>query len=181
MGRGVWSCAGMLAAALTCAGVTASVAQTAGPAAEQVAAWTDAHVARRVAAGEAPGAVVAVVYNGAVILQKGYGFADSARTVPMDPERTRVRVGAVSHLATAATALAAAEAGTVRLQQDIHPLWERNGFIVWYKRLEQHRFHWPWTGEAVITLGGQQLNWLLDGYDVWRMKPHEVLHFSVFS
>ncbi len=130
MGRGVWSCAGMLAAALTCAGVTASVAQTAGPAAEQVAAWTDAHVARRVAAGEAPGAVVAVVYNGAVILQKGYGFADGARTVPMDPERTRVRVGAVSHLATAATALAAAEAGTVRLQQDIHPLWERNGFSI---------------------------------------------------
>jgi transposase len=60
-------------------------------------------------------------------------------------------------------------------------VWERNGFIVWYKRLEQHRFHWPRTGEAVITLSGQQLNWLLDGYDVWRMRPHEVLHFSVFS
>ena len=28
---------------------------------------------------------------------------------------------------------------------------------------------------------GEQLNWLLDGYDVWRMKPHEALHFSVFS
>ena len=60
-------------------------------------------------------------------------------------------------------------------------VWERNGFVVWYKRLEQHRFHWPRTGEAVITLGGQQLNWLLDGYDVWRMRAHEVLHFSVFS
>lgn len=60
-------------------------------------------------------------------------------------------------------------------------VWERNGFIVWYKRLEQQRFHWPRTGEAVITLSGQQLNWLLDGYDVWRMKAHEVLHFSVFS
>ena len=22
-------------------------------------------------------------------------------------------------------------------------VWERNGFIVWYKRLERHRFHWP--------------------------------------
>jgi len=31
----------------------------------------------------------------------------------------------------------------------------------------------------VLTLSGEQLNWLLDGYDVWRMKPHEVLHFSV--
>lgn len=59
-------------------------------------------------------------------------------------------------------------------------VWERNGFIVWYKRLEQHRFHWPKRAEeAVLTLSGEQLNWLLDGYDVWRMKPHEVLHFSV--
>jgi transposase len=61
-------------------------------------------------------------------------------------------------------------------------VWERNGFIVWYKRLEKEKFHWPRsTDEDVITLGGEQLNWLLDGYDVWRMKPHEVLHFSVFS
>lgn len=57
--------------------------------------------------------------------------------------------------------------------------WERNGFVIWYKRLEQHRFHWPRCAEAdVITLTGEQLNWLLDGYDVWRMKPHEVLNFS---
>jgi transposase len=60
-------------------------------------------------------------------------------------------------------------------------VWERNGFIVWYKRLERDRFHWPRSGEAVLTLSGQQLNWLLDGYDVWRMRPHEVLHFSVLS
>jgi transposase len=61
-------------------------------------------------------------------------------------------------------------------------LWERNGFIIWYKRLERDKFHWPRRAdEAVVTLSGEQLNWLLDGYDVWRMKPHEVLHFSVFS
>ena len=61
-------------------------------------------------------------------------------------------------------------------------MWERNGFIVWYKRLERDKFHWPrHAEEAVVTLAGEQLNWLLDGYDVWRMKPHEALHFSVFS
>jgi transposase len=61
-------------------------------------------------------------------------------------------------------------------------LWERNGFIVWYKRLERHRFHWPRQAEqSVLSLSVEQLNWLLDGYDVWRMKPHEVLHLSVFS
>jgi transposase len=61
-------------------------------------------------------------------------------------------------------------------------LWERNGFIVWYKRLERHKFHWPrHLQQSVLSLSVEQLNWLLDGYDVWRMKPHEVLHFSVFS
>jgi transposase len=53
-------------------------------------------------------------------------------------------------------------------------VWERNGFVVWYKRLERDKFHWPRrVEEAVVTLS--------DGYDVWRMKPHEALHFSVFS
>jgi transposase len=61
-------------------------------------------------------------------------------------------------------------------------LWERNGFIVWYKRLEQHRFHWPrHLQDNVVTLSVEQLNWLLDGYDVWRMKPHATLHYSVLS
>ena len=60
--------------------------------------------------------------------------------------------------------------------------WERNGFVIWYKRLERHRFHWPrQREETVLTLSGKQLNWLLDGYDVWHMKPHEALHFSVLS
>lgn len=61
-------------------------------------------------------------------------------------------------------------------------LWERNGFILWYKRLEREKFHWPrQCADCVITLSVEQLNLLLDGYDIWRMKPHEALHFSVFS
>jgi hypothetical protein len=29
-----------------------------------------------------------------------------------------------------------------------------------------------------VTLTGEQLNWLLDGYDVWRMKPHKTLDYQ---
>lgn len=61
-------------------------------------------------------------------------------------------------------------------------LWERNGFVVWYKRLERDKFHWPRTlPEHVVTLSCEQLNWLLDGYDVWRMQPHQAVHYSVLS
>lgn len=57
--------------------------------------------------------------------------------------------------------------------------WERNGFCLWYKRLEKHRFHWPrGTDSDVITLDGAQLNWLLDGIDLWSNGPHEELRYS---
>jgi hypothetical protein len=29
----------------------------------------------------------------------------------------------------------------------------------------------------VVTLTGEQLNWLLDGYDVWKMKSHKTLSY----
>ena len=43
-------------------------------------------------------------------------------------------------------------------------LWEKNGFVLWYKRLEKERFKWP-KGHAgqTLTLNGEELNWLLDG------------------
>ena len=61
--------------------------------------------------------------------------------------------------------------------------WERNGFCLWQKRLEEERFHWPHhLGEAQHwTLTGQQLNWLLDGYDLKRLRPHRRLNYATLS
>lgn len=57
--------------------------------------------------------------------------------------------------------------------------WERSGFCLWQKRLEKERFYWPaGGGDDVLTLTGQQLNWLLDGIDISRLQPHERLCFS---
>jgi transposase len=58
--------------------------------------------------------------------------------------------------------------------------WDRNGFIVWYKVIEGgEKFSWPRHLDAEsITLTAEQLRWLLDGYDVWKMKPHQSLQFS---
>ena len=55
-------------------------------------------------------------------------------------------------------------------------LWEPNGFVLYYKRLEQARFHWPKQGTgSTVTLTGQQVNALLDGYNV---EPHPELHYK---
>lgn len=56
--------------------------------------------------------------------------------------------------------------------------WERSGFVVWYKRLEKARFPWPEPGAATLRLTGRELNWLLDGIDLFRIKPHEALSFE---
>jgi transposase len=60
--------------------------------------------------------------------------------------------------------------------------WERNGFILWYKRLEKQRFNWlSATDEAAIIIDGYQLNLLLDGLDIFNNKPHETLSFSTIN
>jgi transposase len=57
-------------------------------------------------------------------------------------------------------------------------VWERSGFVLWTKRLEKQRFAWPKSEDAVLTLSGVGLNMLLDGYDIWRVEPHEALHYE---
>jgi transposase len=58
--------------------------------------------------------------------------------------------------------------------------WDRNGFVVWYKVIEgKERFAWPrHLKDEAVTITAEQLEWLLDGYDVWKMKPHQTLHFA---
>ena len=62
--------------------------------------------------------------------------------------------------------------------------WERNGFCLWQKRLEQDRFIWPKPNAfhhsadtGTISLTVQQLEWLLAGFDLNRMKPHQALSY----
>ena len=61
--------------------------------------------------------------------------------------------------------------------------WNRNGFALWYKVVEgKEKFSWPrrWdTGSA--ELNADQLRWLLEGYDIWKMRPHRTLQFTQIS
>jgi transposase len=56
---------------------------------------------------------------------------------------------------------------------------DRSGFAMWQKRLEKDKFIWPKKfSDEVVQVTTEQLSWLLDGYDVWKMKPHEALSFE---
>jgi transposase len=50
--------------------------------------------------------------------------------------------------------------------------WDRNGFWLLQKRLENARFVWPGKESAVAELTVQQLHWLLDGIDLSAMRGH---------
>lgn len=57
--------------------------------------------------------------------------------------------------------------------------WERNGFVVWYKRLEQQRFQWPRDNDATYhQRTGRDLNQLLDGLNIWSQKSHRSIQFD---
>lgn len=59
--------------------------------------------------------------------------------------------------------------------------WEDNGFVLYYKSLAEEKFRWPHPDEDLVSLTGQQINWLLDGYDIALMTGHKKLHYeSVF-
>ena len=60
--------------------------------------------------------------------------------------------------------------------------WHRNGFCLWQKRLEKEKFAWPGESESVTQeISLQELEWLLEGFDLWQNKPHKTLHYAFVS
>ena len=50
-------------------------------------------------------------------------------------------------------------------------LWEGDGFVLLYKRLEvKGRYRWPRKGSEVRSITWQQLDWLLSGLEIEQPK-----------
>ena len=59
---------------------------------------------------------------------------------------------------------------------------DRSGFCLWQKRLDVDKFPWPKKSlEEIVVISAQQFSWLLEGFDVWKMKPFEEIKFERVS
>lgn len=67
-----------------------------------------------------PNAVISVVADGEVILEKGYGFADIENQLPVDPKQSLFRIGSTSKLFTWTAVMQLVEQGILDLHTDVN-------------------------------------------------------------
>ena len=67
---------------------------------EDADAWLDGYMPYALHSGDIAGAVVAIVKDGKILTERGYGFSDVEKRTPVDPKKTLFRPGSVSKLFT---------------------------------------------------------------------------------
>src|SRR5438094_2992491 len=121
--------------------------------------WLDEYMTREQAEKKTAGAVVVVVKNGEVLLEKGYGFADLARHIPVDPERTLFRAGSVSKLVTWTAVMQQVEQGKIDLDADVNRYLDfkippRDGKPVTVRNLMQHVAGFEEQAKDILSTDG---------------------------
>lgn len=86
---------------------------------QDLEAWLDGLLPYALNSGDIAGGVIAVVKDGNILLQKGFGFADVGRQIPMDPERTLIRAGSTSKLFTWTAVMQLVEQGKLDLDRNV--------------------------------------------------------------
>jgi CubicO group peptidase (beta-lactamase class C family) len=88
--------------------------------ATDAAAFLDGLLPSSMAIGDIAGATVAIVKDDALLLTRGYGFADVEKRTPVDPAQTLFRPASISKLFTWTAVMQQVEAGKLDLDHDIN-------------------------------------------------------------
>lgn len=87
---------------------------------EDLQAWLDGFMPYALQRGDVAGATIVIVKGGQVLLEKGYGFSDLDKRLPVDPKMTLFRPGSVSKLFTWTAVMQQVEAGKLDLDADVN-------------------------------------------------------------
>jgi CubicO group peptidase (beta-lactamase class C family) len=124
--------------------------------AEDAASWLDGYLPFALHSGDIAGAVVVIVKDGRVLVEKGYGFSDVGKRTPVDPRTTLFRPGSVSKLFTWTAVMQLVEAGKLDLDADINryldfPVTGRDGKPITLRNLMQHTAGFEEQAKDIIS------------------------------
>ena len=54
--------------------------------------------------------------------------------------------------------------------------WDRNGFCLWHKRLEEDKFRWPNMASDIHEITSEEFRWLLLGLDFYN--AHKIRRYA---
>src|SRR5580700_5287248 len=124
--------------------------------AEDANAWLEGYLPYALKTGDIAGAVVAIVKDGAVLTERGYGFSDVEKRAAVDPKLTLFRPGSVSKLLTWTAVMQQVEQGKIDLDADINRYLDfkipaRDGKPVTMRELMQHVAGFEEQAKGIMT------------------------------
>ncbi len=125
-------------------------------------AWLDGYMPYALKRGGVAGAVVVVVKDGQVLVEKGYGVSDTKTGAPVDPKKTLFRPGSVSKLFTWTAVMQQVEAGKIDLDADVNKYLDfkippRDGKPVTMRNIMTHTTGFEETSKGLIVLEPKNL------------------------
>jgi CubicO group peptidase (beta-lactamase class C family) len=114
MPKRVWATALVAAASMLC-GVAGAQPLTR----EDVEAFLDGAMSQRLEPDDIAGVAVAIVKDGRVLLEKGYGYADVENKVPVRADRTVFSIASISKTFVATSVMQLVELGKLQLDADV--------------------------------------------------------------
>jgi CubicO group peptidase (beta-lactamase class C family) len=121
-----------------------------------VNAWLDGYMPNALRTGDIAGAVVAVVKNGQIVTERGYGYSDVEKQLPVNPQLTLFRPGSVSKLVTWTAVMQMVEQGKIDLDADVNQYLDfkippRDGKPITMRNLMQHTAGFEEQAKDIIS------------------------------
>jgi CubicO group peptidase (beta-lactamase class C family) len=126
--------------------------------AEDAEAWLDGLMPTALKSAQVPGAVVVIVKDGKVLLEKGYGFSDYEKATPVDARTTLFRVGSTSKLFTWTAVMQLVELGKLDLDADVNSYLDfkipsLHGKPVTLRQIMTHRAGFEESAKDLLSFG----------------------------